>query len=538
MAAGPRVHRRPSRLAPGCPAAFVPGRAGVRPTSGESSPTSSESSPAAMSDGPGSADSNPMSTVDFPPGTAPSTEGMGERRQGTTGARRSTLGGRRGRGPGHAGPKRELRAMVHADKSTTQRRAGSSPRGLYPPNPIEAHQILWYVGQHRRCRCPTKEARSRNDVRPARDATMTRFDSTKLDASPISAVDLFCGAGGLTHGLLRAGIRVEAGIDVDTAVAHAYSTNNAGARFLAWDVGRKNCPSIAKLFANDKYRLLAGCAPCQPFSNLTNGIARHRSWDLLNNFGRFVEGIEPELVTMENVPELARRGREVFDRFLRALKGAQYYVDWKIVNCSNYGVPQSRKRLVLLASRLGPIAIPEGTCTSPAMRKTVRQVISGLPPLAAGATDPNDPLHTAAALSPVNQLRIRATPRDGGTWEHWPKELVLQCHRQGSGARYSSIYGRMWWDKPAPTMTTSCNGIGNGRFGHPEQDRALTLREAALLQTFPLSYDFWPRGTTPKIGAIARMIGNAVPPELAQALGEALLNHVRKHEGRSKGRSS
>jgi DNA (cytosine-5)-methyltransferase 1 len=149
---------------------------------------------------------------------------------------------------------------------------------------------------------------------------MTRFDKRKLDASPISAVDLFCGAGGLTHGLLRAGIRVEAGIDVDPAAAHAYAKNNAGARFFQWDVSRKNYPSIAKLFDDGKYRLLAGCAPCQPFSKLTNGIERHRSWDLLDNFGRFVDGIVPELLTMENVPELAQRGREVFDTFRRTLE--------------------------------------------------------------------------------------------------------------------------------------------------------------------------------------------------------------------------
>jgi DNA (cytosine-5)-methyltransferase 1 len=366
---------------------------------------------------------------------------------------------------------------------------------------------------------------------------MTRFDKRKLDASPISAVDLFCGAGGLTHGLLCAGIRVEAGIDVDPAAAHAYTKNNAGARFLQWDVGRKSYPSIAKLFADGKHRLLAGCAPCQPFSKLTNGIERHRSWDLLDNFGRFVDGIVPEFVTMENVPELTQRGRDVFDSFLRTLERNDYYVDWRIVNCADYGAPQSRKRLVLLASRLGEIKVPEGKYSTPSKWRTVRQAIGGLPPVTAGAHHPDDRLHAAACLSPLNLRRIRATPHDGGTKDDWPKDLVLDCHRRESGSRYHSIYGRMWWDRPAPTMTTLCNGIGNGRFGHPEQDRAITLREAALLQTFPHEYEFWPPEAKLKSKAIARMIGNAVPPELACALGGALLEQVRGTE-RQKRRAS
>lgn len=362
--------------------------------------------------------------------------------------------------------------------------------------------------------------------------TMIRFDANKLATSPISAIDLFCGAGGLTHGLLRAGIRVEAGIDVDPLVAYAYSTNNAEAKFLEWDVARKYAPSIGKLFAESKFRLLAGCAPCQPFSKLTNGIARHRSWDLLDNFGRFVGGIEPELVTMENVSELTRRGREVFERFLRVLERSGYFVDWKIVNCCDFGVPQLRKRLVLLASKLGPIAVPEGNTVLPSARKTVRQTIGNLPPISAGVAHPNDPIHVAAMLSPLNMMRIRATPHDGGTKDDWPKELTLHCHRRETGARYHSIYGRMWWNEPAPTMTTLCNGIGNGRFGHPEQDRAITLREAALLQTFPRWYDFWPRDTKLNVTAVARMIGNAVPPALARALGVTLLRHVRDYEAR------
>jgi DNA (cytosine-5)-methyltransferase 1 len=347
--------------------------------------------------------------------------------------------------------------------------------------------------------------------------------------SRISAVDLFCGAGGLTYGLLRSGISVEAGIDIDEQSTFAYETNNPGVRFHAWDLTRKNYTSIAKLFEEGTVRLLAGCAPCQPFSKLTNGIERHGSWDLLDNFGRFVKGIEPELVTMENVPELAGRGLEVFKRFIATLEKLGYWTDYKLVDCVEYGVPQFRTRLVLLASKLGPIAIPKGHLPRENRWHTVRRRIKGLPTLRAGQADARDPIHVAAKLTELNMRRIRATPRDGGSRDAWPKELELDCHRRESGWGYVSIYGRMSWDDPAPTMTTLCNGIGNGRFGHPTQHRAISLREAALLQSFPRRYQFWPRGETVNRKAVARMIGNAVPPALAHALGRALIRHVQEH---------
>lgn len=343
--------------------------------------------------------------------------------------------------------------------------------------------------------------------------------------SSVSAVDLFCGAGGLTYGLRRAGVRVEAGIDIDGAAQYAYTANNPGARFLQWDLSRKRASTIEELFGAG-YRLLAGCAPCQPFSKLTNGKGKHQAWNLLDRFANLVARIEPDLVTMENVPELARRGSEVFERFLHGLRVAGYQLDWRIVNCSEFGVPQSRKRLVLLASRLGPIAVPQGRFSSPSRAKTVRGTIGDLAPVRAGEAHATDPLHAAALLSEMNMRRIRATAHDGGTRESWPQRLLLDCQRKASGARYRSIYGRMWWDRPAPTMTTLCNGIGNGRFGHPEQDRAITLREAALLQSFPRNYQFWPPKQKLNASAAARLIGNAVPPALGLALGRAILLHV------------
>lgn len=352
----------------------------------------------------------------------------------------------------------------------------------------------------------------------------------KIADSPVSAVDLFCGAGGLTHGLLQAGIKVEAGIDIDKQAEYAFLTNNPKTKYLAWDVGRKKSPSIKKLFAEGKYRLLAGCAPCQPFSKLTQAIDNHQCWDLLNNFARFVTSIEPELVTMENVPELAERGQEVFDNFVHTLERLDYLVDWKIVKCEEYGVPQFRRRLVLLASKLGKLKVPEGQHRTERRWKTVRKTIGNLPPLESGEEHPRDRLHVASKLSDLNLRRIKRTSPDGGNRREWPEELVLECHKKETGETYHSIYGRMWWDKPSPTMTTLCTGIGNGRFGHPKQHRSITLREAALLQSFPRSYQFWPSDQKLNRGAVSRMIGNAVPPRLAKAIGLAIMEHVAAHD--------
>ena len=359
-------------------------------------------------------------------------------------------------------------------------------------------------------------------------AIANRIDSRCSD-SPISAVDLFCGAGGLTHGLLNAGIKVEAGIDIDGDSKHAYETNNPGSKFLEWDVTEKYSPSIEPLFSEGKIRLLAGCAPCTPFSKLTNGIEKHHAFDLLDHFGKFVRGTVPDLVTMENVPELAERGKPVFDRFRANLESLGYLVDWKLVSCPQYGIPQSRRRLVLLASRLGKIEVPDGKYPYRSQWKTVAETIAELPPISSGETHPEDPLHGAPKLTPLNLERIRATSPNGGSRNEWPEHLMLKCHLRKSGKSYGSIYGRMRWDRPAPTMTTLCTGIGNGRFGHPDQDRSISLREAALFQTFPKSYEFWPQDKRLNRSAVSRMIGNAVPPKLAKALGDALMEHVAAH---------
>lgn len=343
-------------------------------------------------------------------------------------------------------------------------------------------------------------------------------------ANKIYAIDLFCGAGGLTYGLRQAGINVVAGIDIDPDTEHAYSINNKPSRYILKDIADVTPEELDALYPKDGIKLLAGCAPCQPFSKLTNGTDGHKSFNMLDYFGRLITSIKPDLVMMENVPELTFRGKDVFARFLKTLQDNSYEYDCKVLSCFEYGVPQSRKRLVLLASKIGKIGIPAGTYSIDSIEVTVKHAISSLPPIEAGEICNADFLHAAAKCSNLNMKRLRATKPDGGSRDSWPDELILDCHKKESGKSYKAIYGRMWWDRPAPTITTLCLGIGNGRFGHPEQNRAMSMREAALLQSFPVGYEFWPADKKVSRKAISRMIGNAVPPMLAKALGNALIS--------------
>lgn len=342
----------------------------------------------------------------------------------------------------------------------------------------------------------------------------------------VAAVDVFCGAAGLSLGLKRAGIKITAGIDVDPACRFPFE-RNIGSTFLEEDICTLSSRRIAPLFDNAQFRVLAGCAPCQPFSGYTTkrrGIDQR--WRLLLEFLRVVRDIRPEIVTMENVPRLAHL--PLWTEFVNQMKSDGYQVDWKIVDASHYGVPQARRRLVLLASTLGDISIPVPGRT---VRKTVRDAIGRFPSTDAGVPGRNDPLHTARALTAKNLTRIRAS-LPAGTWREWPTSMRAACHRSESGRTYPSVYGRMSWDKPSPTITTQFYGFGNGRFGHPEQDRAITLREGAVLQSFPVDYKFSPRSRRVNFRELGRLIGNAVPPALAYAIGNAIVDHIAATAGK------
>lgn len=339
-------------------------------------------------------------------------------------------------------------------------------------------------------------------------------------ACSIEAIDLFCGVGGLSHGLASQGVKVVAGFDIDAACAYPYTANHPGAKFVPADVASLTGDHLTSLWSPGAIRLLAGCAPCQPFSSYANTATIDKvKWRLLKEFARLVKECSPDLVTMENVPRLL--GSDPFKTFLSTLKKGKYQVAYGVVNAADYGAPQQRKRLVLVASKLGPVALPEPTHKGPDQWITVRQAIGHLPTLEDGQKCTNDPLHVASTLSPLNRQRIRAS-RPGGTWRDWPNELVADCHRRDSGRHSTGVYGRMEWDKPAPTMTTLCNGYGNGRFGHPEQDRGITLREAAIFQSFPINYQFVAHESPVVIKNLARLIGNAVPPKLGEAVARSL----------------
>lgn len=344
---------------------------------------------------------------------------------------------------------------------------------------------------------------------------------------PSSVVDLFCGVGGLTHGFVQEGFNVVAGIDVDSSCQFAYETNN-GAEFIEQNVNQLTAAQLTALYPTNHTKILVGCAPCQPFSKYTNKRTADddKEWELVRHFAELIREVRPEITSMENVPEL--QDHTVFQYFLETLSTAGYEHSWSIVNCVDYGVPQNRTRLVLFASRLGRIKIIPKT-HSPQRHRTVAHAIRYLEPIAAGQVSPNDSLHRASALTELNLRRIRQTP-EGGSWKDWPEELILECHKKQSGKSYGSIYGRMWWNRPAPTMTTQCNGLGNGRFGHPEQDRAISLREAALIQSFPRDYEMIETENNVNINALARQIGNAVPVRLGRIIARTIRRHLEQHQ--------
>lgn len=358
-------------------------------------------------------------------------------------------------------------------------------------------------------------------------------NNNKYDKHPlIEVVDLFCGIGGLSYGLKSKGLKILAGFDLDKTCQYAFETNTEG-RFIYKDIKKVTGGEIVKLYSKNgkkekkRIRVLAGCAPCQPFSSYAFKKKEKdpNKYDLLYEFGRLIEEVLPDVVTMENVTQILNfKSKPVLQDFIKKLNSLDYYVEINKVYCPDYGIPQTRKRLVLLASRLGTIQL-----APPTHKKedyvSVRDTIGYLRPIVSGGADNEDPLHRCTKLSSINLERIKATPY-GGSWHDWPDNLILECHKKKAGKTYGSVYGRMEWDKPSPTMTTQCTGLGNGRFGHPEQDRAISIREAALLQTFPKTYSFFENEENISITLASRYIGNAVPPKLGEVIAQSIINHL------------
>ena len=340
----------------------------------------------------------------------------------------------------------------------------------------------------------------------------------------ISVVDLFCGVGGMTHGIIKSGIRVNAGIDLDGTCKYAYETNNK-VKFIERNIKSFTEDELKSLYPDGHIRVLVGCAPCQPFSRHTQKNKNRQTdekWNLLSEFGRLIRGVEPEIVSMENVPEISKE--QVFKDFVALLKELKYSIFFKPVFCPTYGIPQTRTRLVLLASKLGPINLVEETHNKKKYR-TVKDVIGSLEAIGDGESSKKDKIHKSAHMDLINKKRIQQS-KPGGTWLDWDKDLRAKCHKKKTGESYSAVYARMEWNKPGPTITTQFFRFGTGRFGHPVQDRALSLREGALLQTFPRKYKFVEPRKSFTFRQVGIHIGNAVPVKLGTIVGKSILNHV------------
>ena len=308
------------------------------------------------------------------------------------------------------------------------------------------------------------------------------------------------------------------GIDVDGTAAETYERNNPGSAFVNADVRRISAADVVRgVDRRGADLLIAGCAPCQPFSKHTDASDRRdprRS--LITRFAEIVAELEPEYVLVENVPGFGRAGNRYRAGFTRAIGRRGYRYDEGVIDCAEYGVPQHRKRYVLLGAAGRHIRIPPGTHGGTGRRpRTVWDAISGYPRIRAGSSSPAVPNHGAMRLSAGNLERMRATPRDGGSMGDIPGRMRTRCHADHAG--HTDTYGRMKWRRPAPTLTCRCNSLSNGRFGHPAQDRAITVREAAALQTFPDDYVFCSSATNN-----AAHVGNAVPVALARILGRAI----------------
>lgn len=343
--------------------------------------------------------------------------------------------------------------------------------------------------------------------------------------SRLKAIDFFCSGGGMSCGMQQAGIDVIAGIDHDISCKETYETNISGANFIHADVfelGEKELQKKTRIKKNDDNLILIGCSPCQFWSIInTTREKSSKSKDLLKEFRRFVEYFNPGYVVVENVPGVLRRQNESgLEDFITWLKQHNYTVHANIHEVSNYGVPQHRKRFTLIANRVSQKELKPLENTS--KKITVRDVLgesNGFPKVSHGHKDCSTFMHTVAGLEELNLRRLEITPHDGGNRLAYvnDKTLAAPCHF-GKTDGFKDIYGRMWWDKPSPTITTKFFSISNGRFAHPNEDRAISLREGAVLQSFPKDYIF----KTTSIANAARMIGNAVPPKYAKAVAKAI----------------
>ena len=357
-----------------------------------------------------------------------------------------------------------------------------------------------------------------------RDAGKDRMseimDGRRGNLKNLTAIDLFCGCGGLTHGLVNAGFQVIGAVEIDRLAASTYCRNHPDVVIWESDIRELNPNALkSQLGIKNSLSLLAGCPPCQGFSRLRtrNGsrCTDDPRNDLLFEFERFAAAFRPHTLMMENVPSLVDDYR--FSIFLDNIREMGYHGEYRILDAADFRVPQRRKRMIFLASLHGEIPFSDpGT-----ERITVREAISHL----ASPGSSGDPLHDMRSSHSDRILEmIRMIPKDGGSRTSLPESMWLECHRGKSGG-FKDVYGRMAWDRVSPTITSGCFNPSKGRFLHPEEDRAITLREAAMLQGFPEEY-FFPVNNR---SAVGRMIGNALPPPFITAHAVSIRNFILSH---------
>ncbi|WP_041959754.1 DNA cytosine methyltransferase [Sulfurospirillum arsenophilum] len=334
----------------------------------------------------------------------------------------------------------------------------------------------------------------------------------------IKAIDFFSGAGGLTHGLKLAGINVFAGIDFESSCKDTYEKNNH-AVFINKSIQDITIKEIKYLFKEhtnkNDYTMLAGCAPCQPYSMINTRKKQNDSRKtLLDEFRRIINGVKPHFVLMENVSRLNEEN-PYFAQFIQMLEKNGYKYEYTVLNAKDFGVAQNRKRLFLIATRIKKLNLSFKNLQYETPI-TLRHIIGDLEAIRHDQPSKQDLLHQSKQLTPLNLKRIQATPKNGGLRSAWNDELKLSCHKKKES--FKDNYGRLAWNKLSATITTKFHQYHSGRFGHPEQDRALSLREGALIQSFPSNYEFYG-----SVNQIAKQIGNAVPVKLSKAVGETFI---------------
>jgi DNA (cytosine-5)-methyltransferase 1 len=330
----------------------------------------------------------------------------------------------------------------------------------------------------------------------------------------LTAIDLFSGCGGLTEGLKQAGFKVVAGVEINKNAAKAFRMNHSETTLFEDDIRKLDTNKIIKLLNGLPLHLLAGCPPCQGFSSLRKlnrkSSIRDERNSLIDEYYRFVKELSPLTIMLENVPGIV--DYKLFKEIVRKLKHLGYNINYKVVNVANYSVPQRRKRLVLVGSKLGEIEIALGSTTLVTVKDAFAEININ-----------DDELHRIYPRHTEHvQKMISLVPKNGGSRKDLPEQFKLECHKKNN-IGFNDIYGRLSWDAVSATITGGCLNPSKGRFLHPEEDRCISAREAALLQTFPIDYKF---PTEISKTDLALMIGNALPPEFSRIQAENIFRHI------------